>query len=445
MMELWLNFKNENGLLKRVLVEGQKFTVGRTSDNDLCVPFPELSRRHIQIERVNDSFIVSDVGSSNGTTLDEIELLEPTELRNGQRLNLGGGLEIKVEIVAGNAANASNLAGASADIPAPEPANTSASTASVSSVAGASASSDGSIPFIFFIIAPLLVFVVLGIVGVILFVANSGNGSDTAGKNGDFIYSSPTPADDADEDDSDLPKNENKKAAPTPTPAANSGNSSSNGTDTPGSIEIPATPKPSSDTDKIERASVSFLRRIAGGASSNEFLTVKQISVVSPKINQFKNSSALAENLKNAKRNSSKIEEIARSKSLRPQFVATAALAQLGNRQGDVAQTAQGMIDVLGKLRGTFGNELADENLLLIAFYDQGVADKVIASRDMLTGLADKFPQTEPRKIRTIWFLRENGKLSDSQFEFALRFLAIGIIAQNPADFNVQAEAVIFN
>jgi hypothetical protein len=61
----------------------------------------------------------------------------------------------------------------------------------------------------------------------------------------------------------------------------------------------------------------------------------------------------------------------------------------------------------------------------------------------MLQSLTDKFPESS-RRIRTIWFLKENGRITDSQFEFALRFLAVGTISQNPADFGVNAEAVRF-
>jgi hypothetical protein len=48
-------------------------------------------------------------------------------------------------------------------------------------------------------------------------------------------------------------------------------------------------------------------------------------------------------------------------------------------------------------------------------------------------------------RARTIWYLREKGKLSDAQYEFALRFLAVGIISQNPKDFNVETDAVVFS
>lgn len=454
-MELWLKYKDENGSPKRVLVEGEKFTVGRTPDNDLSIPIANLSRRHVQIERFADIFILSDVGSSNGTTLDETEVKEPTALKNGSKLNLGGGVEIEVEMISDDpAANSSAGSGLDSAVENPEDkAADSAQAASVSAAQSASAASGGSsIPFGFFILAPLLGFFLLAIVGVVIFVSRKDD--SIAGKReGDFTYTSQKS--DSGESDSDVSdnrnsnKDENDESDATPSPSATAasspGSNNSPITSTsPDQIEITSTPKTASDTDKIDRASVAFLRRIAAN-DPKAFLTGKQIAAVSGKVNQFKNSSALAENFKNAKRNSAQIEELARSKSLRPQFVATAALAQLGNKTGDVVKTAQGMIEVLSNLRASLGNELADDNLLIIAAYDQGAANQNLAMRDTVAGLTNKFPNVSSRTVRTIWFLQENGKLSPEQYDFALKFLAIGIIAQNPKDFSVQSEAVVFN
>lgn len=92
-----------------------------------------------------------------------------------------------------------------------------------------------------------------------------------------------------------------------------------------------------------------------------------------------------------------------------------------------------------------FGNQLAEENLLIIAFYDQGVEGKTLEIRDMIGDLTRQFPNVSSRQIRSVWFLKENEKISDAEFDLALRFLAIGTIMQNPKDFNINAEAINFN
>jgi hypothetical protein len=387
MTELWLKFKDENGASKRILVEGAKFTIGRTPDNDLSIPLINLSRRHAQIDRFGDIFILSDSGSSNGTTLDGANLSDPLEIKNGSLINLGDGSELEAEIISD------------------EP------------------------------------MVALAAIGAVVFVSMRGGDPQTSKKEGDYVYTSQQTEND--DEDLDLPEKKEtstKSATPAPIIAGNSALTPANSAE---SADVPIQ-KVSGETDAIERASVSFLRGIAAN-DTRSFLTGKQIAVVKAKVDQFKSSSALAANLKNAKQNSAQIEELAKSKNLRPQFITAAALAELGNKPGDVAKTAAGMIEILSNLRASLGNELADDNLLIIAAYDQGAEGKNLAMRDTVAGLANKFPNVSSRTVRTIWFLRENGKLSDAQFEFALKFLAVGIITQNPKDFNVQSDAVVFN
>src|SRR5688572_384834 len=117
------------------------------------------------------------------------------------------------------------------------------------------------------------------------------------------------------------------------------------------------------------------------------------------------------------------------------------AVAKLGGNRGDVVQAAQGMADVLDKLSVQLGNEFGEDSLLIIAAYGQGAAGDTMKMRNMLQDLANKFPESS-RAIRTIWFLQKNGKITQSEFDSALSFLAIGTISQNPKEFGVNAEAL---
>ena len=89
------------------------------------------------------------------------------------------------------------------------------------------------------------------------------------------------------------------------------------------------------------------------------------------------------------------------------------------------------------------GNELADDSLLVIAAYDQGKEGKNNELRDLIAKVTGE-SSLSSSTVRSIWFLHKNNKISDAQFDRAVRFLAIGIITQNPKDFNVNAEAVSF-
>lgn len=439
MKELRLKFKDETGAIKSVLVESQKFIVGRTSDNDLSIPIQNLSREHLQIDRFGDVFIVSDLNSSNGTKLNDKDLIKPSELKTGDKLNLGDVIEIEAEI----SPNVSAISASNTEVSSETASN---SAASVSTVQTASISSENSFPLGLMILAPILGIVILAVAGTIIYLVGDTPNTVVANKNDDYVSlkNNKTTAVDNDEDTDD---DGNKKTTSTPKPDKTSTPVSVSetpvGSDSP-TPEPVSTPKPAGDTDKVDRASVIFLRKISVNGS-NAFLTEKQISIVAPIVNQFKNSSALADNLKNAKTNASQIQSLASSKNLRPQFLVAAALAKLGNRSGNVLQTAQSMSEILSTLRTTIGDEFPDDVLLIIAAYEQGEAGKTLAMRDTVANLTNKFPNVSSRTVRSIWFLRENGKVSDSEFNFALKFLAIGIIMQNPKAFNVQSEAVNFD
>lgn len=427
MTELWLEFKDENGEAKRIQVEQDKFIIGRHSESDLSIPNSVVSRQHIAIDRFGETFVVSDCGSSYGTKINGEELTDPVGLKNGDLLKLGDFIELKVKLVS--------------DQPEEEKAEVSAAA----SAPTVSASSDGnSIPTSFFYIAPIFGLMVLLCAGGGLFIAFSGNGGNDIAERDKYNVSSSK--DDTDDDDTpeknDPEKTETPKADSSVTPETPTGNDTpTNGT--PTNIEIPPTPKTTLESGNIEQISASFLRRTVPN-DPNAFLNSKQIQILTPKVNQFKSSSALAANIKDAKANSAQITALASQTNLTPQFLATAALAKLGNQRGNVADTAKSMVAVLDKLNRSIGVENADEALLVVAAYDQGVNDKFLQLRNQAEALSKTSQGVTARQVRTIWFLYDQKRLSDAEFEFALRFLAIGTITQKPSDFSVNAEALNF-
>src|SRR5436309_397822 len=64
-------------------------TVGRSVDNVLEVPDPNMSRRHCVIEKRDDGdFVLTDCNSSNGTRVNGEKIISH-ELRAGDRIELG--------------------------------------------------------------------------------------------------------------------------------------------------------------------------------------------------------------------------------------------------------------------------------------------------------------------------------------------------------------------
>lgn len=429
MTQLCLKYIDQQGDEQRVSVTDEIFVIGRHPENDLCIADNRLSREHIRIERFVDSFYVSDSRSSNGTTLNGSSLSDSVLLKNGDRLNLGGSVIIDIEFdsAEGNGYKSATVETAySPNIEYSAPTATTNQSVSV-------ATDSNSIPTAFFWLAPVFGLVILIFVGGIFFIFSGGK--EVAQRNND--YTSTPQIDSSDEEDSS-----DKTPKPKKTDSGEKSNSSTSSS--PESIDIPPTPKVSAESEKIEQNAAGFLRRIAQN-DPNAFLTVKQAAIVTSKINQFKNSSALAENLKAVKKNAAQFETLASSKNLKAQFLATAALAKIGNVRGDPLAVATTMLPVLNDLKITLDNKLADDNLMIIAAYERGAAGKPRSLQSTLEALSKNAPNISPREIRTIWFLREKDKITEAEFNFALQFLAIGAITQNPKDFNVNAEAITFN
>jgi FHA domain/Domain of unknown function (DUF1707) len=68
---------------------GTSFTIGRTQDCDLRIADLSVSRRHAQLERSEDGWLLSDLGSHNGTRVNGWLVREPVSVRPGDVLQFG--------------------------------------------------------------------------------------------------------------------------------------------------------------------------------------------------------------------------------------------------------------------------------------------------------------------------------------------------------------------
>ncbi len=425
MSELFLIYKGENSKHEKVLVEGDKFVVGRHSQNDLSIPDSRLSRRHLKIEEVAGVYIVTDLQSSNGTKLNSNELTEPKTLTDGDLLDLGG-LKIKVVIESGEDASAAAAVGAGApsaededeDLSAPEPRP---QAPSVQPSGGDQLIGKLLIIFPLVGIGMILIF---GI-AVLFYILLSGE-QETGGGGYETPYDYPV------DDTPDVTPTLGPDSSPVATPIQGGADP------TPFDPGNTGGPVETSEDEKIRNLVTSFMRNIAHNDPA-PIITSEPLALVKTRIDRFKGSSAVGANIASAGKSASQIKALAQSKNLRPDFVAAAALAKLGNERGDVLATASGMIDVLSELKIQIGDAFANECVVIVAAYDQGKAGNVMQMRDTMTKLSTDNPSVSSRKVRTIWFLKEQGKLNDAQFDLALRFLALGAIAKDPAAFNIQA------
>ena len=76
-------------------------TVGRHPDSDIFLDDVTVSRRHVEIERTRSGYVVRDVGSLNGTYLNQKRIDGEVPMTNGDELQVG---RFKLVFVAGTEA-----------------------------------------------------------------------------------------------------------------------------------------------------------------------------------------------------------------------------------------------------------------------------------------------------------------------------------------------------
>jgi DNA-binding response OmpR family regulator len=68
---------------------GETITVGRAVENDIVITSKRVSREHARVQREGWRVILEDLGSTNGTFLNDERLLTPMELHDEDRITIG--------------------------------------------------------------------------------------------------------------------------------------------------------------------------------------------------------------------------------------------------------------------------------------------------------------------------------------------------------------------
>ena len=77
---------------KKYVIEDDELTIGRDEKNGIVVDLDNVSRRHAKVFVKAGKYFVSDLGSTNGTYLNEDEIRDEQPLRSGDLVKVGGSI-----------------------------------------------------------------------------------------------------------------------------------------------------------------------------------------------------------------------------------------------------------------------------------------------------------------------------------------------------------------
>jgi len=75
---------------RRIPLPQREITIGRDDQNAVHLPLDTISRRHARLFVRAGAHHIEDLGSTNGTFINEEEIARPTRLRNGDLVRCGG-------------------------------------------------------------------------------------------------------------------------------------------------------------------------------------------------------------------------------------------------------------------------------------------------------------------------------------------------------------------
>jgi diguanylate cyclase (GGDEF)-like protein len=70
-------------------LQGERLTLGRSPECDVCLESPGVSRRHAEVREEGKHRVLHDLDSSNGTHLNEVRITQPQLLVDGDLVRLG--------------------------------------------------------------------------------------------------------------------------------------------------------------------------------------------------------------------------------------------------------------------------------------------------------------------------------------------------------------------
>jgi pSer/pThr/pTyr-binding forkhead associated (FHA) protein len=76
-------------MIETSLQKRDSVVIGRGTECDVVIHDLKASRRHCQLTRKPDGFLLEDLGSSNGTVVNGVKIGEPILLKSNQTFQIG--------------------------------------------------------------------------------------------------------------------------------------------------------------------------------------------------------------------------------------------------------------------------------------------------------------------------------------------------------------------
>lgn len=407
----------ETGRKKRINLDSRRFTIGRLLENDLAIDDPDLSRRHAIIESFEGSVLISDCGSQNGTHVNGQRVAGSCELYDGDVITFGGAKEITVEMAHAPSSRSSVAGALSPVLPDPATADEPVQRANTNNPLPQSMPTWLNAPVIAGAAAVLI------LLGTGLLLALKGGSSSAPSRT-----FRPPPA------ETQSSSTVSERATPPPEP---------DNDETPGNV----TASLPGDSDELRIVEKNARIVMTGISNDNSpFLPSEVVSQINEKVKKYKGSTVLRDHLRIMKqRGVAELAAPAKSNDIKLSLAVFAALAKMDRdgERGDPVTVAQAMLPGLRKLAIIFGGELANDSLLVVATLDQPPTGNFHPLQLTISRLANDQHEIVT-KIRTVWYLYDHQKISARAYDIVLRFLAIGVIAQDPHHFGVEADPLTF-
>ncbi len=80
------------GLGRRTALGRMTFTIGRSSENDIWIDQESVSRSHVRIVYRDGAHWIEDLGSTNGTQVNDVAVTAPLSLAHGMQIKVGSSI-----------------------------------------------------------------------------------------------------------------------------------------------------------------------------------------------------------------------------------------------------------------------------------------------------------------------------------------------------------------